>query len=107
MTEPITPADAMLQDWNPSAHLNSSEAATIHLRVALEEGDPALVAAALGDIARARGLGDIAEQAGLARTSLYRSLGGKGGRLNLETVLRLIDALGLKLTVEPRGDRAA
>lgn len=50
---PVTDADAVLSDWDGAAHLDSPEAMATHLRVALEEGKPALIAAALGDIARA------------------------------------------------------
>jgi probable addiction module antidote protein len=66
------------------------------LDAALEEGDPALVAAALGDIARAKGMTDIARQTGLGRESLYKALSPEGNP-EFITVLKVIRALGLRL----------
>ncbi|MGV8059719.1 MAG: addiction module antidote protein [Smithellaceae bacterium] len=60
--------------------------------------DPALIAAALGDIARAKGMTQIAKKAGLGRESLYKSLSAQGNP-ELSTVLKVIHALGLKLQV--------
>lgn len=97
----VTDADAVLSDWDGAAHLDSPEAIATHLRVALEEGEPALVAAALNDIARAQGLADVANRAGIARTSLYRTLSGTGERLELRTLLALVKAMGLSLSVAP------
>src|SRR5262249_61026133 len=68
-----------------------------YLNAALEDGDPMLVAAALGDIARAKGMTGVARKAGLGRESLYKSL-SPDGRPELATVLRVVQALGLKLT---------
>jgi probable addiction module antidote protein len=67
-----------------------------YLEAALEDGDPALVAAALGDIAKAKGMTDVAEDAGLGRESLYKAL-SSGGNPRLSTVLRVVKALGLRL----------
>jgi len=63
---------------------------------ALEEDDPALVAAALGDIARAKGMGELAKQTGLGRESLYKALSPEGNP-ELATVLKVLKALGLRL----------
>ena len=67
-----------------------------YLEAALEESDPALVAAALGDIARAKGMTDIAREAGLGRESLYKALSPEGNP-EFSTVLKIVKALGLRL----------
>jgi probable addiction module antidote protein len=71
-----------------------------YLEAALQDGDPQLVAAALGDIARAKGMSQIARDAGLGRESLYKSLSSSGNP-ELATVLKVISALGLQLHVSP------
>ena len=68
------------------------------MEAALQEGDPQLVAAALGDIARAKGMSQVALDAGLGRESLYRSLSSSGNP-ELATLLKVISALGLELHV--------
>lgn len=67
-----------------------------HLEAALAVGEPAVVAAALGDLARARGMTQVARAAGLGRESLYKAL-SPGGNPELGTVLRVVAALGLEL----------
>ena len=67
-----------------------------YLEAALEDGDPAVVAAALGDIARASGMSAIAREAGLGRESLYKAL-SPGGNPEFATVLKVVRALGLRL----------
>lgn len=67
-----------------------------YLEAAMHEGDPALVAAALGDIARAKGITQIARDTGLGRESLYKALSPEGNP-ELGTVLKVIRALGLRL----------
>ena len=62
----------------------------------LQEGDPALVAAAMGDIARAKGITQIARETGLGRESLYKALSPEGNP-ELATVLKVVRALGLRL----------
>lgn len=62
----------------------------------MEEGDPALVAAVLGDIARAKGLSGIARRAGVGRESLYKALSAQGNP-ELATILKVVKALGLRL----------
>ena len=73
-----------------------------YLRVVMEDGDPALLAAALGDVARARGMTQIAEVAGLTREALYKAL-RPGAQPRFDTIARVCTALGLKLTVQPAG----
>lgn len=82
--------------WDPAEHLNSDADMAAYLEAALEEGDPALVAAALGDIARAKGMTALARDTGLARESLYKALSPTGNP-ELATIMRVVEALGLKL----------
>jgi len=67
-----------------------------YLEAALEENDPTLVAAALGDIAKAKGMTHIAKKAGLGRESLYKAL-SPDGNPEFSTILKVVSALGLKL----------
>ena len=69
-----------------------------YLEAVFEDGDPSLVAAALGDVARAKGMAQIAKAAGLGRESLYKALSPEGSP-EFATVLKVMGALGLKLKV--------
>ncbi len=71
------------------------------LRAALEAGEARAVAAALGELARARGMSDVARASGLGRESLYKAL-SPGGNPELGTVLRVVAALGLELRLAPK-----
>jgi probable addiction module antidote protein len=84
--------------WDPATHLKTAEDVANYLEAVFEDGDPALVAAALGDIARAKGMTKIARAAGLGRESLYKAL-SRCGNPELSTVLKVMRALGLKLKV--------
>jgi len=83
--------------WDAAEHLKSDDDIAAYLNAAFEDGDPALIAAALGDIARAKGMTSIARSAGLGRESLYKALSPEG-RPELATVMKVVHALGLKLT---------
>ena len=82
--------------WDAAEHLETPEDMAAYLEAALEDGDPALVAATLGDIARAKGMADIAREAGLGRESLYKALSPEGNP-EFATVLKVVKALGLRL----------
>jgi probable addiction module antidote protein len=86
--------------WDAADHLKSDSDIAGYLQAALEDGDPALVAAALGDIARAKGMATVARKAGLGRESLYKALSADGNP-ELATVLRVVRALGLRLQAVP------
>jgi len=90
--------------WDAADHLERPEDIAAYLEAALEEGDPQLLAAALGDVARARGMSRLASEAGLGRESLYKAL-SRNGNPELATVLRVIQALGLRLRVVPEKRR--
>ena len=80
--------------WDAVQHLKTDADMMAYLEATLQEGDAALVAAALGDIARAKGMTRTARKAGLGRESLYKALSPKG-RPELATVLKVLQALGL------------
>jgi len=82
--------------WDAVEYLESDEDMAAYLEAALEEDDPALFAAALGDIARAKGMTQIAREAGLGRESLYKALSADGNP-EFATVLKVVRSLGLKL----------
>jgi probable addiction module antidote protein len=82
--------------WDAAEHLRSQADIAAYFEAALEDGDPAVVAAALGDIARAKGMTEIARESGLGRESLYKAL-SPNGNPELATVLRVVRALGLEL----------
>jgi probable addiction module antidote protein len=82
--------------WDPAEHLETAEDMAAYLEAALEDGAPALVAAALGDIARAKGMSQIARETGLGRESLYKAL-SPDGNPEFSTILKVVRALGLRL----------
>ena len=86
------------KSFDPAAYLDDSESIAAYLTDALESEDPAFVADALGVVARARGMSEVASKAGLSRESLYKSLSPEGNP-EFATVLRVIGALGLRLSV--------
>ncbi len=81
-------------------YLASEEDVAAYVQAALEDGDPALLAAALGDVARARSMSQLAKDTGLSRESLYKSLSGERAPSS-DTLFKVMKALGLKLTVAP------
>ncbi|CAH1661148.1 HTH cro/C1-type domain-containing protein [Hyphomicrobiales bacterium] len=83
--------------WDSSKYLDSEEAIVAYMDAVLEEGDPALVTHALGQIAKARGMTQIARETGLSRESLYRALSAEG-HPEFATVMKVMRALGLRLS---------
>ena len=90
--------------WDPTEHLETEEDMAAYLNVALEDGDLGLIMATLGDIARARRMAVVAQETGLGRESLYKSLSADGNP-EFATVLKVVSALGLRLqaTTLPKG----
>jgi probable addiction module antidote protein len=86
--------------WDIVDSLDSDERIAAYLDAVLEDGDPQLIVAALGDIARAKGMTEVARNAGLGRQSLYKAL-SPDGNPEFTTVLKVIKSLGLRLTVSP------
>ena len=93
-------AKTITTPWDPADHLKTEEDMVAYLEAALEEADPALVAAALGDIARAKGMTQVARDAGLGRESLYKAL-SPAGNPEFATILKVVAALGLQLHAAP------
>lgn len=91
---------AELPDMDFSEHLGSEQAIADYLTVVIEENDPALLAAALGDIARARGMSDIAKASGITREALYKAL-RPGAHPRFDTIRSVCAALGVKLVAQP------
>jgi probable addiction module antidote protein len=89
-------AKTRTRPWDAAEHLETEEDMAAYLEAALEEGDPALIAAALGDIARAKGITQIARDTGLGRESLYKALSAEGNP-EFATILKVVRALGLRL----------
>ncbi len=87
-----------LLNWDTAEHLKTRDDVAAYLEAVFEDGDPALIAHALGVIARAEGMTEVARQAGLTRASLYKSLSADG-HPEFATVLKVVRALGLKMTV--------
>ena len=85
--------------WDASEHLKAEEDMAAYLEAAIEDGDPAVISAAIGDIARAKGMSQIASETGLGRESLYKAL-SPGGNPEFATILKVVRALGLKFHVE-------
>jgi probable addiction module antidote protein len=86
--------------WDPAEFLKTERDMAGCLEAALEDGDPALVAAAIGDIARAVGMTVVARESGLGRESLYKALSPHGNP-ELATILRVLRAVGLRLHARP------
>jgi probable addiction module antidote protein len=86
--------------WDAAQHLETEADMAMYLEAALQEGDPALITAALGDIARAKGMTQIARDTGLGRESLYKALSPEGNP-EFATILKVVNALGIKLHAVP------
>jgi len=97
MTKKIKIAD--LPEFDITEHLDDDQAIAEYLTIILEENDPALLAAALGDIARARGMTEIAKASGLTREALYKALRPNASP-RFDTIAKVCRALGVKLTAE-------
>ncbi len=91
-----------LRKWDVTDHLNSDEDIALYLGACIEEdpGDGSLLRAALGDVARAKGMSQLARDTGLAREGLYRALSAEGNP-EFSTVFKVIRSLGFRLHVQP------
>jgi probable addiction module antidote protein len=89
-----------LQEFDAAEYLSTEEDVAAYLTTVLEENDPALLAAAIGDIARARGMTQVAKDSGIAREALYKAL-SPGSKPRFETISRVCAALGVRLVAQP------
>ena len=88
------------QPFDMANHLRNEEEIAEYLRQVLQDNAPAELAGAVGDIARARGMTQLARDTGLSRESLYKSLSGERAPSS-ETLFKVIHAMGFKLTLQP------
>ncbi len=88
----------MLRKWDSAEHLKTDEDMALYLEACLEEAgdDAAFIAKALGNIARAKGMSQLARETGLGRESLYKALSGEGNP-SFATILKVVHALGIRL----------
>ena len=87
--------------WDLADHINTKEEVIAYLDAALEENDTALLLVVIGDIARSKGMAQIAKDLNLARESLYRSL-SQDGNPSFNTIVNVLDNLGLQLSVRQK-----
>ena len=87
--------------WDIADHINTKEDVTAYLEAALAENDTALLFSVIGDIARSKGMSQIAKDLHLARESLYRAL-ASGGNPSFATVVNVLDNLGYQLSIKKK-----
>ena len=90
-----------LRPFDPARYLETEEDILFYLEAAMEGNDAKHIASALGDVARSKGMSEIARKAGLGRQALYSAL-SESGNPTLETLVAVLGALGLELTVQKR-----
>lgn len=89
-----------LIEFDAARYLNDDEAIAEYMTAVLETSDPDLLLLALSDVARAKGMAQVAKDAGLGRESLYKAL-APGAKPRFETVMKVARALGVKFTAQP------
>lgn len=98
MTKALAPMK--LIEFDAARYLNDDEAIAEYMTAVLETNDPDLLLLALSDVARAKGMAQVAKDAGLGRESLYKAL-SPGAKPRFETVMKVARALGVKFTAQP------
>lgn len=86
--------------YDTADYLKTEEEIAAYLDAIMEDGDPALVAAALGDVARARNISKLARDVGMSREGIYGALSGEGNP-SFATVMKIAGALGFRLSIQP------
>ncbi len=89
---------ARFSHFDPADYLDTEEGIRLYLEACAADGDPALIAAALGDIARARNLSALAREVGMTRAGLYKALSQEGNP-SFATISKVAKALGLELSI--------
>ena len=87
-----------VKEFAPSEYLDNDEVIAEYLTAALEDGNPDVFLSAVGNVAKARGMSEIAESTGLGRESLYKAF-APGAKPRYDTVLKVLQSLGVRLTV--------
>lgn len=90
-----------IRPFDPAEYLRTEEDILYYLEAAMEGNDPKHIASALGDVARSKGMSEIAKKSGLGRQALYNAL-SENGNPTLETLTSVLKALGLELSVHKR-----
>jgi probable addiction module antidote protein len=90
-----------IADFDPAEYIETKEDVIAMLKAALEENDPDFLLSCIGDIARSKGMTEIARELNLDRVGLYKSLSPKGNP-SFKTVYKLLDNLGFRLKLEPK-----
>ena len=99
--ETATKKKAIFKKWDPAEYINTKEAVIAYIDVALEENDPDFLLSVIGDIARSKGMSQIAKELHLDRVGLYKSL-APDGNPSFKTVFKLLDLLGLRIKLEAK-----
>ena len=86
--------------WDGAEYLETPEAMAAYLEAAFEDGDPQVITHALGNVARAKGMSQVAKDAGITRAGLYKALSSDGDP-RLTTLLGVFKSLGLAVSVHP------
>ena len=86
--------------WDPAKYIETDEDAAIYLEEVFRMGEPDLIIAAIGDVARARGMSKVADDTNRGRESLYKSL-SQGGNPSFETIVKVLSSLGFGLRPTP------
>lgn len=87
--------------FDPAVYIRTDEEAALYFDDALQSGDPSVIAAALGTIVRARGASEVAKASEVSRSAIYKGL-TEGGNPTLETMMRVLDHLGVELKARVR-----
>jgi len=91
-----------ISDWNLADEIETKEDVLGILEAALEENDPDFLLSVIGDIARSKGMTQLAKELHIDRAGLYKSLASDGNP-SFRTIFKLFDSLGLRIKVEPKG----
>lgn len=89
-----------LNTYDVAEHLSSNEEIVLYIEAAFEDGDPDVIRNAVANVARARGMTEIASKAGITRAGLYKAL-GDAGNPSFSTMLAVMKAVGVKLHAVP------
>ncbi|MBL8575924.1 MAG: putative addiction module antidote protein [Mesorhizobium sp.] len=92
--------------WDTAEILDSPEMVAAYVEAVMEEGDPELIALALGNIARSKGMTEVAKKTGITREGLYKALSAEGDP-KLSTFLGVLKSMGLRLSVKPLEERGS
>lgn len=87
-----------LKPYDVAEHLDSEEEIRLYIEAAFEDGDPQIIKNAIANVARARGMTEIANKAGITRAGLYKAL-GETGNPSFATMSAIVKALGLRMSV--------